>query len=125
MKLASHFEDNDLALYLTPTDLARTLQVGSKQNWAEFLSLDPVRAYIRAQMAASAQIQQRAAQATLAQAAKSGDVQAAKLITEISGVLNSGDKSKTVVLHRVNRPQTNRTLEKEQPTSEPTNPSGN
>ncbi len=105
LKLADVFEDNDLALYLTPSDLSMKLQIGSKANWTDFLNLEPVDAYIKSEMALNAKIAQRQAVQSMTKEAARGDASAARIINDISGVLNSGDRNKIVVLHRVNRPK--------------------
>lgn len=105
LKLADTFEDNELALHLSPKELTDKLSVGNKDQWFEFLNLEPVAAYINSQMAMQARVAQRAQLGALTREALQGDVAAAKMIENLSGVLNSGDKSKTVVLIRVNRPK--------------------
>src|SRR5690606_11617951 len=105
LKLADTFEDNDLALYLTPSELSSKLEIGSKQNWFDFLNLEPVDAYIKSQMALQAKVAQRQAFAATTKEAAHGDTSAAKVINDLSGIMNSGDRNKVVVLHRVNRPK--------------------
>lgn len=104
-RLADEFEDNELALYLDATELADKLQVGNKQQWQDFLNLEPVRQYLQGQMANAAQVASRKTFKGLLTKGMSGDVQAIKEINELSGVMNSGDKNKTVVLMQINRPK--------------------
>jgi hypothetical protein len=100
-RLAQNFEDNPLALYLTPVELSQKLNVGSKQNWNDFLNTDVVRNYIKTHMAQQAQIAQRKAFKSLTESALDGNVQAAKEINELSGIMNQSDQNKTIILHRI------------------------
>jgi hypothetical protein len=102
-RLAAEFEDNDFALYLDPSELSDKLGVGNKQQWQEFLNLESVRQYVNGQMANIAQIASRKTFKGLMVKGMGGDVQAIKEINELSGVMNSGDKNKVVVLHQINR----------------------
>lgn len=104
LALADVFGDNDLALYLDPTELAAKLLRGSKHQWQAFLNLEPVRAYIRAQMAFQTQVATRKNFPALLKEAQLGDTTAAKMINDMSGIMNSGESNKTVVLYRANRP---------------------
>jgi len=56
-------------------------------------------------LAQMAQIATRRTFKALKEQGESGNVQAIKQINELSGVLNSGDDNKVVVLHRVERPK--------------------
>jgi hypothetical protein len=105
LKLAATFEDNDAFLLLTPAELETNTQVGSKQQWHDFLQFDPVKAYIKGQMAALATVAQRKAFQSLQKKANEGDVQAARQINELSGIMNSGDNNKVVVMHQISRPK--------------------
>lgn len=104
--LAQEFEENELALYLTPKELTHKLNVGNAEQWQLFLSLDPVINYIKKETAERVQIAQRKGLLALQQAASQGNVQAAKEINEMAGIYQQADKNKIVVLHRVNRPKT-------------------
>lgn len=106
LALADVFGDNDLALYLDPTELSTKLLRGSKHQWQAFLNLEPVRAYIRAQMAFQTQVATRKNFPALLKEAQLGDTTAAKMINDMSGIMNSGESNKTVVLYRANRPTT-------------------
>lgn len=105
-KLAEVFEGDVTALYATPAELQERFRLGSYQNWFEFLNMETVRRYIKAQLAFQAEVAQRASIPALSKAAKEGDIQAAKMIENLSGILNSGDRNRVVVLHRIDRPQT-------------------
>jgi hypothetical protein len=108
MRLAEQFEEhNEHTLTLSPVELTETLDLGNKQLWQEFLNLESTRQYIKAQMAFNAQVAQRKAFQSLEREAISGDVNAAKQINELSGILNNIDTNKIVVLHRVNRGEQN------------------
>lgn len=104
-RLAEEFEDNELALYLSPAELSQTLQIGNKNSWQEFLNLEAVRQYIKGQMSQIAEVASRKTFLSLKREGESGNVQAVKQINELSGILNSGDKNKVVVLHRIERPK--------------------
>ena len=102
-KLADTFEDNELALYLDPIELTDKLGIGNRQLWQDFLNFDAVRQYISGQMANAAQVATRKTLQSLIKQGVGGDVQAIRQINEMSGVLNSGDKNKVIVLHQINR----------------------
>lgn len=107
LRMAHAFEQHaDNAIQLTATELATSLNLGNKQLWQDFLNLQPVIAFIRAEMAALAQVAIRKNMKSLQREAMQGNVQAAKMITELSGVLTSGEQNKIFVMHRVNRNQT-------------------
>jgi hypothetical protein len=101
--LANEFEDNEFALYLDPNELTAKLGLGNKTQWQEFLSMEPVRQYINGQMAFNSQVATRKTFASLVQNGMRGDTQAVKQINEMSGILNSGDKNRIVVLHQISR----------------------
>lgn len=103
--LAYHFENNPKTLYMTPEELIKHTQKGNKEQWIEFLGLEPVRNYIRAEMSYKAQVAQRKAFQSLANSAEDGNVQAAKEINELSGIMQSADNNKIIVLHRISRPE--------------------
>lgn len=103
-RLAATFEEHsEHTLHLSPTELTTTLQIGNKKLWQDFLNLEPTRQYIKSQMAFNAQVAQRKAFQSLEREAIGGDVQAAKQINELSGILNNIDTNKIIVLHRINR----------------------
>jgi hypothetical protein len=104
-RLADAFYENDFALHLNPSELTAKLRVGNKQMWYEFLNMEPVRQYINAQMAFNAQIASRKAFQTLVTEGLQGDTHAIKQVNEISGVLNTGDRNKVIVMHQISRPQ--------------------
>jgi hypothetical protein len=106
IRLAETFELNDDMLLFTPAELALQTETGTKQQWQEFLNYDPVRAFIKAQMASLATVAQRKAFQSLQKKANEGDVGAARQINELSGIMNSGDNNKVVVMHQIARPKT-------------------
>ncbi len=108
-RLAAEFEDNDLALHLTPTELTLKLQIGNKFQWQTFLQLEAVKIYVRQQMSFNAEIASRKTFQSLTESAAKGDTQAAKQVNEIAGVHNKGDQNKTVVLHQISRPKLKQT----------------
>lgn len=103
--LARSFELNPNALYLTPDELTKKLNIGNRDMWFNFLNLEPVRNFIRAEMANQSQIAQRKTFLALASAAQDGNVQAAKEINELSGIMSSADNNRIVVLHQIARPK--------------------
>lgn len=102
--LAKDFESNEYALYQTPQELTDSFGKGNKAVWQEFLNLEPTRQYIKGQIANTASIASRKAIKALENEALNGDVQAAKQINEISGILNRDSNNRTVVLHQIHRP---------------------
>jgi hypothetical protein len=108
IRLAEQFEEHsEHTLHLTPLELTETLNIGNKKLWQDFLNLEPTKQFIKAQMAFNAQVAQRKAFQSLEREAISGDVNAAKQINELSGILNNIDTNKIIVLHRINRGETN------------------
>jgi hypothetical protein len=104
MRLAEQFEEHsEHTLHLTPIELTETLGIGNKKLWQDFLNVETTKQYIKAQMAFNAQVAQRKAFQSLEREAIGGDVNAAKQINELSGILNNVDSNKIVVLHRVDR----------------------
>jgi hypothetical protein len=102
--LATKFEEHsEHTLHLSPTELADTLSIGNKKQWQDFLNLEPTRQYIKTQQAFNAQIAQRKAFQALEREATEGNVNAAKQINELSGILNNIDSNKIIVLHRIDR----------------------
>lgn len=103
--LATTFERSPSYLFLAPEELTQETRIGNKQMWFNFLNLDQVRNYIKSEMAYQAQVAQRRAFLALAKSAEEGNVQAAKEINELSGILSSADNNKIVVLHQIARPE--------------------
>jgi len=104
LRLAEQFEEHsEHTLHLTPIELTETLEIGNKKLWQDFLNLDTTKQYIKAQMAFNAQVAQRKAFQSLEREAIGGDVNAAKQINELSGILNNIDTNKIIVLHRIDR----------------------
>lgn len=101
-RLAATFESDEINLLKTPAELTATTQLGNKQQWQDFLNNDTVKAYIKGQMASMATVSQRKAFESLSRNAANGDVQAAKQINELSGILNQ-DSNKVIVLHQIKR----------------------
>jgi len=102
--MASIFEDSaDLAIYLSPKELVTTFQRGTTAQWQEFLNLEPVRQFIKAQIGHAAEVASRKTLQSLAQSAVKGDVSAAKQVNELAGIFSGADSNKIIVLHRVKR----------------------
>ena len=108
MRLAEQFEEHsESTLHLTPLELTEALQIGNKNLWQRFLNLEPTKQFIKAQMAFNAQVAQRKAFQSLEREANEGNVNAAKQINELSGILNNIDSNKIIVLHRIDRGESN------------------
>lgn len=108
MRLATNFEEHsEHTLHLSPTELSNQLNIGNKNLWQDFLNLEPTRQFIKTQQAFNAQIAQRKAFQALEREANEGNVNAAKQINELSGILNQIDSNRIVVLHRIDRGEEN------------------
>lgn len=107
LTLAKRFEQSPDYLFLDPTELYESTGLGSKEQWQELLNLQETQNYIKAQMAAIAQISQRKTFKSLVEMALSGNQQAAKQVQELSGIMNQMDNNKIIILHHVPRPITN------------------
>lgn len=103
-RLAHAFEEDDSNVFKNPRELAES-NIGNRNHWQTFLSLDSVQAYIRQQMAYQTQVASRKGFVSLQKEAMSGNVQAIKHLNELSGILEQGDQNKIVVLHRIERPK--------------------
>lgn len=106
-RLAEEFQDNDLALHLSPTELTVKLGIGNRDLWQQFLQMDTVLAYLKQQMSFNAQIAHRKAFNSLQKEASQGDTQAAKQINELAGIYANTNNNKVVVLHQIARPKNN------------------
>jgi formyltetrahydrofolate hydrolase len=104
-RLAHAFESQSSNLFLAPDELEVSTSVGNRFQWSAFLVLEPVQAYIKTQMAQRTQIAQRKAVFHLEQQAKAGNVQAAKEINVLSGIMSQEDQNKVVILHQIQRPK--------------------
>lgn len=105
LHLANRFQEDTTYLFLDPQELWEATNLGTVDGWKELLNLQETKNYIQGQMAAIAQISQRKTFQSLVQMALSGNQQAAKQVQELSGVLNSQDTNRVVVLHRIPRPE--------------------
>jgi hypothetical protein len=112
-RLADTFESDPDYLFLDPIELTNTTNLGNKQMWFQFLNLEPVKNYIKSEMSYKAQVAQRRAFQALANSAEQGNVQAAKEINELSGIMSASDNNRVVVLMRVNRPEIKKTKKEE------------
>ena len=105
LALAEHFETlSHLSIYLTPRELQEKLQVGNIEQWTQFLQFEPVRVFIRQETTSQLQVSQRKAIKAMSESAAKGDVQAARQVQELSGILRDQDDSKVIILHRIERP---------------------
>lgn len=102
-KLAWAYETEESNIYKTPIELAES-NIGNKNHWQQFLSLDVIQNYVRQQMAHQTQIASRKGLISLQKEAQAGNVQAIKHLNELSGILEQGDQNKIVVLHQISRP---------------------
>lgn len=103
-RLAVEFEKSSDNLFKSPEELAESTGIGNRFQWATLLVLEPTQSYIKAQMAQLVQIAQRKAFHSLQQMAKTGNVQAAKEINELSGIMTQEETNKVIVLHQISRP---------------------
>lgn len=103
--LATYFETEENALYLSPTELTTQLSIGNAEQWAFLLSLEPTKNFIKKELAERTQIAQRKALQSLQFQAANGNVAAAKEINEVAGIYDKQNNNQIVVLHRVNRPK--------------------
>lgn len=107
LRLANVFEQSSAFLYLSYEELPNKAGIGSKEHWQVFLTLEPVQNYIKGQMAEATRVAQRKAFLALQREAREGNVQAAKEINELSGIMDKQDTSKVVVLHYIKRREHN------------------
>jgi hypothetical protein len=105
LALASKFENSSEAMYLSPDELTAKLKLGNKEMWTRFLNLEPVMSFIKSEMAHQARVAQRKAFLSLQKLALEGNVQAAKEINELSGIMSTTDDNKVIVLHQIQRPK--------------------
>lgn len=105
-RLAAAFQEDNHLLYQDPDTLIESTSLGNKQMWTDFLRMEPVQNYIKAQMTQLTQIAQRRAFLSLQQQAVAGNVQAVKEINELSGIMDRSDDNRVVVLHQIARPTT-------------------
>jgi hypothetical protein len=103
--LATKFEEDPAAIYLTPDELTKHTNTGNRDLWVQFLSLAPTQQFIKAEMARLTDVAQRKALKSLQSQAMSGNVQAAKEINELAGIYQNQNNNRTVVLHRIVRPE--------------------
>jgi hypothetical protein len=103
--LATKFEEDSNAIYLTPEELTDHTETGNKDLWTQFLALAPVTQFIKAEMSRLTDIAQRRALRSLQAQATSGNVAAAREINDLAGIYANKDNNKVVVLHRITRPE--------------------
>lgn len=103
--LATKFEEDPAAIYLTPDELTTHTNTGNKELWVQFLALPPTSQFIKAEMARLTDVAQRKALKSLQAQAMSGNVQAAKEINELAGIYQNQNNNRTVVLHQIKRPE--------------------
>ena len=105
LALARKFQSQTNFLFMNPEELTDATGLGSKDQWADLLKLPECKNFVKGQMAALAEIAQRKTFASLVQAAIEGNHQAAKQVQELSGIMNQQDTNRTIVLHRIPRPE--------------------
>lgn len=106
--LASKFQQSTEFLFLDPQELFTNIGIGTPDQWKELLQLQETQNFIKGQIAFFAQVSQRKTFRSLVQMALDGGQgaqQAAKQVQELSGILNQQDKNRTVVLHKIPRPE--------------------
>lgn len=90
---------------MTPEELQQSTDIGTREQWTELLLLNETVSFIKGQMAFLAQVNQRKTFHSLVQSALNGNAQAAKQVQELSGIMNQQDTNRTIVLHRIPRPE--------------------
>ena len=105
LSLANTFQSQTDFLFLNPEELITYTEIGTKDQWQDLLNRQETQSYIKAQMAALAQISQRKTFKSLVEMALNGNQQAAKQVQEISGVLNQQDSNRVVIMHHIPRPK--------------------
>lgn len=105
MRLASEFQSNTEYLFMSPDELTQATDLGDKDIWQSLLSRNETTSFVKAQMAFLSQVNQRKTFRSLVELALSGNAQAAKQVQELSGIMNQQDTNRTIVLHRIPRPE--------------------
>lgn len=104
-KRAAHlFQENTSYLFYSPEELHEYSGFATKEHWKTLLDLQETKNFIKAQMAALAQIAQRKTFKSLINMALEGNQQAAKQIQELSGAYNNADSNKVIILTHIPRP---------------------
>lgn len=103
--LASHFQQQTDYLFQDPDELVESIDVGTRDQWKELLLLNETQNFIKGQMAFLSQVNQRKTFRSLVEMALMGNQQAAKQVQELSGIMNQQDTNRTIVLHRIPRPE--------------------
>lgn len=105
LTLANKFQSSTAFLFLDPEELTLNTGLGNRDQWFDFLNMQEVKNFVKGQMAFLSQVAQRKTFRGLVELALDGNQQAAKQVQELSGVLNQQDTNRTVVLHRIPRPE--------------------
>jgi hypothetical protein len=105
LRLATQYQQDFLYIYLSTKELEEETEIPST-HWQVLLDLDITQQYIKQQLSNNIQIANRKAILALQSQAQQGNVQAAKQINEIAGILTQQDQNKIVVLHKIQRPKT-------------------
>jgi hypothetical protein len=108
MTLASRFQTQTNLLFMNPEELEEYTALGTRDQWADLLKLQETKNYIKGQMAALAEIAQRKTFSSLVEQAMNGNAQAAKQVQELSGIMNQQDTNRTIILHQIPRPHSNK-----------------
>lgn len=103
LKLANRFQEATMYLFLDPQELTDMTGLGTREQWQSLLLLQETQSYIKGQMGFVAQIGQRKSFQSLLEAAMQGNVQASKQVQELSGIMNSVDNNKIIIMHRIPR----------------------
>lgn len=105
LTLATHFETEEQALYLSPNELTTTLNIGNAEQWSILLQFEPTKNFIKKELAERTQIAHRKAVQSLQFQASNGNVAAAKEINDLVGIYEKSSDNKIVVLHKISRPK--------------------
>lgn len=105
LRLANRFQDNTNLLFMNPEELVEHTNIGTREQWESLLKLQETQNFIKGTMQFLSQIAQRKTFQSLVEMALAGNQQAAKQVQELSGIMNQQDQNRTVVLHRIPRPE--------------------
>lgn len=105
LRLADAFESRPDSIYKSHIELPSYLRIGTKEQWFDFLNLEPVRQYITAQMGFLSTIAVRQNFQKLQEQAMQGNIQALKELNDISPFFNQQEQNKVIILHQIARPK--------------------
>lgn len=105
LHLAHIFEQDDAYLFMDPKQLTEETSSSSIEGWKQFLRLEPVKNYIKQEVAEHTEIAFRKGLLSSATQAEHGSIQHIKEVNDLKGVYEKQDSHKVIILHQVQRPQ--------------------